>query len=167
MKQLLWATMLVLCSLPIVACQAQDTETAEQGVDRIELERSAVAAFKAYASLLRESKFTESIDYYADDPRFVWVEDGAIKYDKKAQIKRALEGITQQGVVVSNFGLPTVWALNDTQVMVFAKFRTTVGKGSADEFTFAGAITAVMENRAEGWQFISGHTSSAPAGNGF
>lgn len=167
MKQLLCAVVLLLCSLPIVACQAQDAPPAEVAVDRMALEKSAVAAFRAYAKLLRESKFAEAIVYYADDPRFVWVEDGAIKYDRKDQIKRALEGITQQGVVVSNFGLPTVWALNDTQVMVFAKFRTTIGKGSADEFTFAGAITAVMENRPEGWQFISGHTSSAPSGNGY
>ncbi len=163
LKQSLFGLMFLLCAMPLAACQAQDAAP----VDRMTLEKNAVAAFKEYASLLRESKFEESVAYYADDPRFVWVEDGAIKYDSRAQIKRALDAVASQGVVVSNFGLPTVWALNDTQVMVFAKFRTTVAKGSPDEFTFAGAITAVMEQRAEGWQFLSGHTSSAASVNGF
>ena len=162
-KPLILTALFVLCSFPLAACYAQDTEQ----IDRMELEKDAVTAFKAYASLLRQSKFDESVAYYADDPRFVWVEDGGIKYDSKNQIRRALEAVASQGVVVSNFGLPTVWALNDSQVMVFAKFRTTIAKGSPDEFTFAGAITAVMEKRAEGWQFLSGHTSSAPTTNGF
>lgn len=167
MKQLFCGALLLLFVAPVAVCHAQDVQHAAPGVDRMTLEKNAMAAFKEYAAMVRQSKFAESIVYYADDPRFVWVEDGSIKYDRKAQIKRALEGITEQGVVVTNFGLPTVWALNDTQVMVFAKFRTVVGKGSPEEFTFAGAITAVMEERAEGWQFLSGHTSSAPTTNGF
>ena len=168
LKQLFCGALLLLFVLPISVSFAQDGQPAPSGTDRMTLEKNAMAAFKEYAAMVRQGKFAESIVYYADDPRFVWVEDGAIKYDRKAQVKRALEGLKELGVVITNFGLPTVWALNDTQVMVFAKFRTVVGKGSPEEFTFAGAITVVMEEREEGWQFLSGHTSSAaPTTNGF
>lgn len=158
---------LLLIGLPVTACQGQEAEQGNAPVDRMALENSAREAFTSYSGLIREGKYAEAATFYADDPRFVWVEDGAIKYDSQAQIKRALEGIGSSGVVQTSFGRPSMWALSDMQVMMFAKFRTTVDKGGKKEFTYSGAITVVMEDTEEGWRFISGHSSSSPEGKGF
>ena len=167
-----WIILLITLSLPLFACKGQDSDSgapAEKSspVDRVALENEAREAFVAYSGLLRQSKFDEAVAYYADDPRFIWVEDGGIKYDTQAQIKCALEGISSQGVVVTNFGRPRMWALNDEQVMIYAKFRTTIDKDGDEEFTYAGAITVVMEEMESGWKFISGHTSTLPEDKGF
>ncbi len=136
--------------------------------NRMEMEKAAQSAFRDFAGLIKEGKFGEAAAFYADDPRFLWVEDGSIKYDTHDQIRRALEGIASLGEVETLYGAPRVWALNDEQVNVFVRFKTNVvTRKKGEEFSFSGAITAVMEETDAGWQFIMGHTSTTPADKGF
>ncbi len=148
------------------ACEAQETTQSPQNSLQSVVD-SAREAFNAYTSLIKASEFTKAADYYANDHRFIWVEDGSIKYDTKAQVQRAFEGIGSLGEVENSFGAIKVWALNENQAMVFSRFRTTIGKGTQKEHSYTGAITIVMENGEAGWKFISGHTSSTPASKGF
>lgn len=165
MTKLKYLVFTALVSLFVVTTSfAQDASPQH----RMEMEKEAQTAFREFAGLVKEGKFGESAAFYANDPRFLWAEDGAIKYDTQDQIRRALEGIASQGQVETLYGAPRVWALNDEQVNVFVKFKTTVvTRKKGETHSFSGAFTAVMEKTDAGWQFITGHTSTTPADKGF
>lgn len=167
MKRYFVASVLIcfaVCAVLPSTMQAQ-THADSIGTEAVEpvvsVETQVLNAFNEYKKLIKAGNYAESIKFYADDPRFIWVEDGRIKYDSKGQVRRALDGLGGQGVVETAFGAPRIWKLSDTQAHVFVRFRTTIQKGTPKEFTYSGGLTIIMEDMKDGgWQFIAGHTSS-------
>ena len=165
MRKLKYSIYIALVSLFVVPSGFAQDASPQQ---RMEMEKEAQRAFREFAGLIKAGEFGEAASFYADDPRFLWAEDGSIKYDTQDQIRRALEGIASQGKVETLYGSPRVWALSDEQVNVFVKFKTTVvTRKKGETYSFSGAFTAVMEKTEAGWQFITGHTSTTPADKGF
>jgi len=100
--------------------------------------------------------------FYVTDSTFRWIEDGVIRYTSRDQIAAAYRGVV--GTVTA-----TRLLYDGTVITPLAPGVASVVTGFAQQFTmrdglsggFAGAVTAVVVHRAEGWQFLSGHTSSA------
>ncbi|NOT07566.1 MAG: SnoaL-like domain-containing protein [Gemmatimonadales bacterium] len=117
----------------------------------------------ALAEFLRAGaagQLDQMLAFYADDPGFRWVEDGAVKARSVEDIRRGLAGL--QGMRVET-------TLEDTEVSpavpgvasVATRFQTRVADSSGTKFSFGGAMTLVMVHRDGGWRILTGHSSSS------
>ena len=93
--------------------------------------------------------------FYADDPRFLWVEDGVVTYETAAEAARSLQQIGQYGQVEVDFSPARVDVLGPDTATLFTTHTTTVGSGEGS-FSFSGALTITMIRTEEGWRFLSG-----------
>jgi hypothetical protein len=99
--------------------------------------------------------------FYANDPRFRWIEDGVVRYTTPAQIGDAYRA-TMPGVRALEL------TLDNPAITPIAPGAALVTTGFAQKFTdttgamtgFAGMISMTVIHGDSGWQFLAGHTSS-------
>lgn len=144
----------------LISASGSTAALAQPASNLMNVEIEATDAFVAFGNAVKSGNYEEATRYFMEDPRFSWVEDGTVKFDQPAQIIRAFRGITDKLGILTVYRRPLVYALNDTQVMVFSKFLTTLKKGTPEEFKYQGAFTGVMQKSEKGWYFVTGHTST-------
>ncbi|TVP45862.1 MAG: hypothetical protein EA350_08205 [Gemmatimonadales bacterium] len=98
-----------------------------------------------------------------DDGRFVWIEDGEVRYRSAEEILAGLNAFPADVVLRTELSNLEVVPLGGGGAHAWAAFTTMVGTG-AGSFSFGGAINLVVERGAGSWKLVGGHTSSpAPA----
>ena len=77
----------VLCASPLAA---QRAPAADPGGE-------ARAAFQKYSEVLNAADWPAVLSFYANDPRFEWIEDGEVRYASKDAIAPAFEAMVGTG----------------------------------------------------------------------
>ena len=117
------------------------------------------ATFADFSALIDAGDFGGAAAFYADDPRFTWVEDGVVRYRSRADVTRAFEHLRLIGLVRFAYGEPTIEVLARDLAVLAVSFETVVGDGP-QRYAFGGAMTATMARTSAGWRFLVGHSSS-------
>lgn len=96
--------------------------------------------------------------YVADD-RFVWIEDGHVRYRRADEVIAGLAMFPAGSAIRTELKDLTVVPVSQSAAHAWATFRTSVGEG-ASGFTFGGAISFTLERHGASWRLVGGPTSS-------
>ena len=122
----------------------------------------ARAAFHKYSEVLNAADWPAVLSFYADDPRFEWIEDGEVRYASRDAIAPAFEAMLATGSKIRyKAEPPRVAVLAPNVVNLRTKFETTIIDNTGKPFTFGGMITIDMIKTKDGWKFLRGHTSAS------
>ena len=97
---------------------------------------------------------------YAADGRFVWIEDGAVRYRSADDVLAGLAAFPAGTPLRTVVGEVEVAPVAGGGVHAWTPFTTRVGEGEG-AFTFRGMLSFVLERDGEGWRIVGGHTSTA------
>ena len=99
-------------------------------------------------------------NFYADDGRFVWIEDGKVRYRSAEDILAGLAALPSDAKIRTEYEDREVVPVGGNGARFSAKFRTVIGEGPG-AFEFGGMMTMALERGPNGWRIVGGHTSSA------
>ncbi len=116
--------------------------------------------FTEYETLLNSGNYEGLLQFYADDPRFYWMENGEVKYSSLEEIASALKQLAQYGPGLFEYGEPNIILLCSDVASLSTTFKTTFGEEGKSGFSFSGALTATLIKTGSGWQFLFGHSST-------
>lgn len=122
---------------------------------------SVTATLEQYRAAFAARNVDAVLRFYADDPRFRWVEDGELRYESKAAVATALRAFTPslRSVELSYFD-PVVTVLAPGVAVVATRFAQKITDSTGVTRGFAGAMSMTLVHADSGWRFLMGHTSS-------
>ncbi len=149
------ASLLVLTVL-LSACS-------EQGIpfDPEAVSSDVLATLSEYASAANSGDLDAALDYYIQDSRFRWAEDGAVQYSSFADLEAAIRRFADFGKISTEYVDPFVNALTRDHAQLFTSYKTTVGDTDAGGFSYSGLVTMNLVRTETGWKILAGHTSTA------
>ena len=110
--------------------------------------------------------FDSAGTFYTRSGDFHWIEQGVVRYHSAEEAHESLAGL---GAMASSTELTlsdlTVTALGPDAAVATCHFVQEVGIEGGAGFAFGGAMTIVLRGEGGRWLFVSGHTSSPPAGS--
>jgi hypothetical protein len=102
-----------------------------------------------YEQRLNAGDYAGLAQYYADDPRFYWVEHGAVA--TRAQVVQQLQQ-TPAGTHLE-YAEPRVTIVDSGVALLTTSYTVTMGTT-----TFSGLMTIVLIRTNAGWRFLAGHS---------
>ena len=96
--------------------------------------------------------------YVADD-RFVWMEDGRVRYRKVDDVLASLAMFPAGSAIRTELKDLAVVPVGPSGAHAWASFRTSIGEGPSG-FAFGGAISFTLERHGTSWKIVGGHASS-------
>jgi ketosteroid isomerase-like protein len=118
------------------------------------------AAWADYVRRINAADFDGALRYYADDPRFSWVEDGKVRYTTRAQVAQAFAQLKQMGTAKFEYGPLTITPGSSDAATLSTSYKTTIGS-AGKEFSFGGTMTIDLVRTNDGWQFLTGNTTTS------
>jgi uncharacterized protein (TIGR02246 family) len=135
--------------------------TAEHG---IAIEDSVRQFLQEYAAQANSGDLAGVLDFYASDPAFHWVENGAITYESHKAVTTAFESLAPRVEELRlEFDELRVVALGPGVAALTAAYRQMFSDTAGAVFDVAGVVTFIAVHREVGWKFIAGHTSQPRA----
>jgi uncharacterized protein (TIGR02246 family) len=123
------------------------------------------AMFASYSRALNAADWKRVLTFYADDPRFEWIEDGEVRYPSKEALAPSFEAMHETGsTIVFKTEPPHVAVLAPGVAALRTSFETTIVDKEGKPFTFGGLLTIDLIKMKDGWKFLRGHTSSISGG---
>lgn len=124
--------------------------------------QSDVEAFLQHYIETLESKNEAAIrNLFVDDDRFAWFTDGALSYSSANDV---LDGMKRFGGIQFKTTITDIHVvmLGGNLASIRSKFSTTLIIPEADDFTYSGVITLLLEKSGndDEWKIILGHTST-------
>lgn len=157
------ATGVALALAPIAwACAPDAPENAFDEARRAAITDSVRATLDGFAAAMEVGDWERLVEFYADDPRFRWLEDGQVTYDSKAAI------VTSLGDVGGSYTHGTL-EYSDIEITPLAPglaaftagFEQRLVGSDGGGFSFSGVMGATLVHGPDGWKFLTGHTSTA------
>lgn len=141
-------------------CDAPATTTLSES--RSAAIEDSVAAFLATWSHEPERDgWDRMAERYADDPSFIWVEDGHVRYTSREEIRAGFDALASSfSGARTEFTEPSITALAPGLAHVTTRFATTLTREGGSDVRFGGAMTMTTIHTEEGWKVLRGHTSS-------
>lgn len=148
-----------------LACSAKHAPVAEEGpgTDELAVEQAVTEMLVEFRTALAQGDVETVVNSYADDDRFFWAEDGAVRYESRSKVRAALDQLKQFGPASYTYGEPRVEVLSSELAMVYSEVETRFGDPADGGFAFSVAQTILVANLDGKWQFLSGHSSSPKA----
>jgi ketosteroid isomerase-like protein len=113
-----------------------------------------------YQDAVNSGELDRIMAFYADDPDFHWVENGAIAYDSYEAVATAFEGLQSQVEELHlELGDPRIAPLTPGLASVTVPAHQLFQSSSGDRFEVDMMITLTAVRRDRGWQFLTGHAS--------
>jgi hypothetical protein len=103
-------------------------------------------------------------DQLAESSRYLWVEEGAIRYRSVENMLKGLAAFPPDTPLETDFSLLHVARVGSDGAHAAGSFETRVGTGPAS-FSFSGLMTFALERSAGSWRIVGGHVSSPPPGD--
>ncbi len=153
-----WLLLTLVVAAAAAACGAShDALDSSQEAAVVE---SVQQTFQEYARLQKVGDTKGVLLFYADDPRFSWVEDGVERYTSRADVAKALAQLEGFGKVVTTYETPRVTVFTPELAQLFTTHTTTIGDPTQGGFSFSGAATITVVRSEDGWKFLKGHVST-------
>jgi hypothetical protein len=150
-----------VCLLGLVltsfALRAQDISP-EQGAA---VREGIQATLDAYRELAAAGRWDDLVKLYVEDPRFRWVESGAVVARSVGEIRRYLATLPAGARIETTFEETEILAASPGVAEVVTRFRTRVADAQGRGYSFGGVMTMTLVQHREGWKILSGHASSA------
>ncbi len=143
----------------VVAITACDRSRPQEAIVAEVLQPEVSAFLESYLSAIEARDTARLRTFYVDDGRFVWFEDGNLKYRSADEIIAALAALPADTSIRTDVSDTRVVRLGRTGADASTKFRTVIGD-SVSGFQFSGVISFALEKGSDGWRIVSGHTSS-------
>ena len=122
--------------------------------------KNEVAAFlDGYLAAIASRDAAKIRKAYIADDRFVWIEDGKVRYRSVDDVLSSLAAFPADSPIRTELSDLAVVALGQGAAHAWASFKTSVGEGRGG-FSFGGAISFTLERDGNSWRVVSGHTSS-------
>lgn len=155
-------TLAVVTAVAIVSagCEVRDGPSLSE--DHAAAIRDSVATFlSAWSDETGPGEWDRLTGRYADDPAFVWLEDGRVRYESVGAVRAGFEGLRDAFVGVrTEFVDPRITPLAPGIAVVASRFRTTLRPEDGSPVRFGGALTMTVLDTEDGWKALQGHTSS-------
>lgn len=150
-----------LLLLAIAACARPAEAPSLSEAHRAAIVDSVGTMLTAWQAALGARDATLLGAYYARDPRFRWIEDGAVRYTSAAQVVEAYRDMLGSVRALSlTLDAPAITPLAPGVAVVTTGFAQKVTDTTGSITGFAGALTMTVIHGDSGWQFLAGHTSS-------
>jgi len=99
---------------------------------------------------------------YADDPAFLFAEDGAVRYRSAREIREALAMLPPGTRLQTTHEGTAIMPLAPGVASAITRFHTSfVDSTGTAVFSFSGIASLLLVHRAAGWQILAGHSSSS------
>ena len=147
---------LLLVTVLLSSCSEQEAPFDPEAVSS-----DVLAMLNEYASVANSGDLDEALDFYVQDSRFRWAEDGAIRYSSYADLETAIRSFADYGDFSTEYSNPFVNALTWDHAQLFTTFKTTVDAPDAGGFSYSGLVTMNLVRTETGWKILAGHTSTA------
>ncbi len=124
---------------------------------------SVRATLDAFVATIEAGDWEALGDFYADDARFRWMEDGRVMYDSRQAVVQSLVevgGSFTHGTL--EYTDLDVTPLAPGVAAFTSHFKQTLIGANGGGFSFSGVIGATLVHAPEGWKFLLGHTSTSP-----
>lgn len=156
-----------LLTLAATTCvPASDTPGAAEADNSAEAVEAAVTdQVRRYLAAVEERDTAAVRATLGPSERFIWIEDGEPRYPSVDALLEGLSSFPPGASVQTLMPDLHVHPVGEDVAHVWGPFATTVGV-EPGAFTFRGAISFLLERRADGWRIVAGHTSSAPRSDG-
>jgi hypothetical protein len=151
-----------LTTLGIVALAACEPSPEPAGNEEGRGDAAAeVGAFLETYRAALESRDTLAIpDLYVDDGRFIWLEDGEVRYRSAEDVATSLASLPAGMSLRTAYDETSIHPIGAEGASATMRFRTTIGEGSS-AFEFGGVMSMALERGPGGWRIVAGHTSTA------
>ncbi len=132
----------------------------------VSLEKQALAEeistrFDAFVNHMNALEAEELKDFYSDDPRFYWVEDGQVQYANKVTLVASLDGLVDMLASSDMKVLKTkVDVLSESSAMLYAAYEQAMTMTAGGGFDINGAMTVQLQKEEGIWRFLIGHSST-------
>ncbi len=148
----------LVCLGVAIACQPSSSQLTES--HRSAIEDSVRQFLTEFADQTSTGDLTALIPYYANEPGFHWMENGALSYPSYDSVTATLRRIAPT-IAESRFEFEElrVVALAPGTASLSMLFRQFFTDTSGFAFDFGGAMTLIAVHRDDSWKFISGHVS--------
>lgn len=150
--------------LLVAGCGAEEQDEASESSGPPITEREGIPLtvetfLNRYVKAIGERDTAALRDMYAGPDRFVWIEDGAVRYRSANEVFRSLGQFGADTPIDTELGEPGVTRLEGGGVHAWASFTTTVGEGEGG-YSFGGLMSFVLEPADDVWRIVGGHVSS-------
>ena len=161
MSRLIRSLLACTCAGAMIVAAPLGTQLGAQRAPGADPGGEARATFTKYKEVLNAADWPSVLRFYADDPRFEWIEDGEVRYASKDAIAPAFEAMVGTGSKIRYVTEPPrIAVLAPNVVNLRTKFETTIIDKDGKPFAFGGMITIDMIKTTNGWKFLRGHSSS-------
>lgn len=130
-------------------------------LDKVGLTNEIEERFSAFVNHMNKLDAEELKDFYSNDDRFYWVEDGQIQYENKSTLAASLDGLVGMLSSSDMKVLGTrVEVISESSAMLFAEYEQAMTMTSGGGFDINGAMTVQLQKEEGIWRFLIGHSST-------
>lgn len=149
--------MVLLAAISLVSCSSEN----EASYDLVQLTKEIEARMDAFVDNNNRLQGESLKDFYSNDERFYWVEDGKVQYPNKEVLTASLEGLVGM-ISTSDMKILNrrVQVMNSTSAMVFLEYEQAMTMTSGGGFNIDGAMTVLLQKEEGVWRFLVGHSST-------
>ncbi len=147
----------VVLFLVLASCQHDNTSE----FDKEALTNELHQRFDAFVNYMNNLDGEALLDFYSNDERFYWVEDGKIQYANKETLATSLNGLV--GMLSSsqmNILKTKVEVTSASTAIFYAEYDQAMTMSSGGGFEINGAMTVLMQKEKGVWRFLIGHSST-------
>ncbi len=155
MKTMKFLLTLILL-IPAMAYSQDKLSTRDQSV----LESKVTEMFNTYVTHVNTKGLPGVEAFFSKSKDFYWVEDGLLQYPDANSLEAAIAAFAPT-VKTVNLEITEFKAriLGPTKATVYADFKQDISLESGFSFSIDGIMTIILAKEAEGWKFLSGHSS--------
>jgi ketosteroid isomerase-like protein len=153
------AALVAVIGVTSAACQGASVSPLSES-ERMTIVEGVRATLADYVVAVNSGELRRITRFYADDPEFHWVENGAVAYESYAAVEQAF-GALQSSVseLKLELGEPRIVPLARGAAAVTVSYSQVFADSSGGRFETDGHITLVAVERVDGWKFMLGHAS--------
>ncbi len=151
----------LLALILLLSMASCDSKSESVEIDKSAINEEVQARYDVFVALLKSGSTVGVGDFYSDDSRFYWVEDGQVQYPNKTTLMASMNGLfdSVKSMEMRLLG-KRVEVFNKHSAMLYVEYEQDMVLTSGFEFSINGAMTAQMQKEEGVWRFLIGHSST-------
>lgn len=141
----------------VISCTANVPDTP----DEEQIKKEIQGRYDDFVGHMNRLEIQALTDFYSNDDRFYWVEDGKIQYATKEALTASLKGLVDM-LSSSKMDLfsTRIEVTNESSALLYAEYEQRLTMSSGMGFDINGAMTILMQKEDGIWRFLIGHSST-------